>query len=166
MNVLSAQSIFSFITVILSGMIAGLFYGYSCSVNIGLGRLNEPEYLKAMQSINKAILNPAFFLSFFGALVVLPVTTWLSYTTFPDIKFYLLFIASVIYIIGVFGITLFGNVPLNNSLEKFDLLNSSAESISIMREKFETNWNSLHHIRTYASILSFLLATISIMLKS
>jgi uncharacterized membrane protein len=48
------------IAVILTGLIAGLFFAYACSVNLGLTRLADAEYLKAMQSINGAILNPWF----------------------------------------------------------------------------------------------------------
>ena len=43
-----------------TALIAGLLYAYSCSVNIGLGRLADAEYISAMQSINKAIQNPLF----------------------------------------------------------------------------------------------------------
>ena len=38
-----------------TALITGLLYAYSCSVNIGLGRLADAEYIAAMQSINKAI---------------------------------------------------------------------------------------------------------------
>ena len=41
MNILSTQNIFSILSVLLSGLVAGLFYGYACSVNPGLGRLND-----------------------------------------------------------------------------------------------------------------------------
>ena len=76
-----AFKIVVFITVLLTALITGFFYAYSCSVNGGLKRLPDQEYLRAMQSINKAVLNPLFFMSFFGTLVMLPLTIWMWYKT-------------------------------------------------------------------------------------
>ena len=80
-----------FVATFLTGLIAGLFYSYSCSVNLGLSKLSDIEYLKAMKSINKEILNPWFFLSFVGSLVVIPLSTWLYYqNNGTDTSFFLL----------------------------------------------------------------------------
>ncbi|MEP6596978.1 MAG: DUF1772 domain-containing protein [Ginsengibacter sp.] len=151
--------------VLLIGLIAGLLYGYDCSVIRGLGNLSDKEFLNAFQSINKAILNPYFFISFMGSLVVLPIAAWLSYKMAAHNSFYYLLAAALVYSIGVFGVTIFGNVPLNNLLDKFDISTASAEVIRAMRQKFETGWNTLHHIRTYSAMLSFLLAIISLIKK-
>ncbi|MET3535054.1 anthrone oxygenase family protein [Chryseobacterium limigenitum] len=64
------------VTAVLTALIAGLFYAYSCSVVLGLGKLSDTEYLKAMQSINREILNPVFFVSFMGTAVLLPISTF------------------------------------------------------------------------------------------
>lgn len=148
------------------GLIAGLLYGYDCSIIKGFRNLTDREYLGAFQSINRAILNPYFFLSFMGSLLVLPVVTWLSYKAATPISFYLLLAATVVYVIGVFGVTMFGNVPLNNQLDQFDLANTSPDGLRAMRQKFEINWNKFHAIRTYAAMLSFLLAIISLLKKA
>jgi uncharacterized membrane protein len=152
--------------VLLTGLAAGLFYGYDCSVIKGLGNLPDKEYLSAFQSINKAILNPYFFISFMGSLIVLVIATWLSYKQAPPMVFYLLLAATILYAAGVFGVTMFGNVPLNNSVEQFDIANASADAIRAMRLRFENSWNMLHHIRTYAAILAFLLAIVSLVKKA
>jgi uncharacterized membrane protein len=149
-------------TAITTALIAGLFYSYSCSVNPGLGRLPNKEYLSAMQSINRAILNQVFFLSFMGTLLLLPVCTFL-YRGQPAFIFLLL--ASLVYIFGVFGVTMVGNVPLNNSLDAFDLKGSSVQSIAEFRIKFEIPWNRLHTIRTIGSILSLVFVLIACIYK-
>src|SRR5687767_787996 len=95
-----------------TALIAGLFYGYSCSVNGALGRLPDAGYLAAMQSINRVILNPLFFMSFMGALILLPLSTWLHYTNPVSLRFYFLLGATLAYGIGTFGVTMIGNVPL------------------------------------------------------
>lgn len=150
-----------FTSTFLSGLMAGLFYAYSCSVNKGLKSLNDQEYLSAMQSINKAILNPWFFMSFMGLLLVYPVSTYVLYKSDGGFSFYLMAVASVIYFIGVFGITVVGNVPLNNQLENFNISESSNGQIAAMRETFEGSWNFFHSLRTSASLISFGLTVLS-----
>ncbi len=158
---LSIQNVSLFFAVLLTGLLAGLFYGYSCSVNIGLGRLSDAEYLRAMQSINVSILNPVFFLSFLGALVLLPLASWINATASTE-AFYFLLSATIIYVIGVFGVTVAGNVPLNEALVRFTIDGASPQELLIQREKFELPWNNYHTIRTVAAILSFSLSLISI----
>lgn len=153
------------IVVLLTGLLAGLFYGYDCSVIGGLGQLHDKNYLLAFQSINKAILNPYFFLSFMGSLILLPLVTFVSYKNGIDTSFYFLLTASVLYTIGVVGITMLGNVPLNNLLNQVDLLNASENELLALREKFESSWNSLHQWRTYASISTFVLCILSLSKK-
>jgi len=163
---MTTVNIILLITTILTALITGLFYGYSCSVNLGLGRLPDGEYLAAMQSINKEILNPLFFASFLGTLVLLPLTTYLHRGQPVSSQFTLLLIATLIYAIGVIGITFFGNVPLNDTLAKVNLHSASIEEIASQRVKFEMPWNKLHTIRTIASLVSLILVIIACITKS
>jgi uncharacterized membrane protein len=143
------------ITATVTALIAGLFYAYSCSVVLGLGKLSDTEYLKSMQSINREILNPVFFLSFMGTAFLLPISTFFYRGQNP--AFILLLLATLAYLIGVFGVTMFGNVPLNDQLAQFDIANSSAEAIKEMRGKFENRWNFLNNIRTLFSVITIVL---------
>lgn len=143
------------ITTVLTALIAGLFYAYSCSVVLGLGKLNDTEYLKAMQNINREILNPFFFMSFMGTAVLLPVSAFLMRGQQPAFIFLLL--AALAYVIGVFGVTIAGNVPMNDTLDKFDISNSTREAIKQMRESFENRWNFFNNIRTVFSVISITL---------
>ncbi|MEP7144302.1 MAG: anthrone oxygenase family protein [Ferruginibacter sp.] len=152
-----------FFTILFSALVTGLLYGYSCSVNIGLSALPDDQYLRAMQSINNAILNPYFFISFIGLVLLFPITTWLQYLRSRNYKFYYLLIATVIYLAGVFGVTMLGNVPLNNALANFKISLSGVTEITVQRNHFETPWNQFHVVRTIASIVSFSLTIISVL---
>jgi uncharacterized membrane protein len=143
-------------TAICVGLMSGLFYSYSCSVVPGLGRLPDDQYISAMQSINRAIQNPIFFISFFGALLLLPIATYLKYSHPVSIVFWLLLTGTIIYFSGAFLVTVFGNIPLINSLDKFDLTKASKEAISTQRVMFETKWNNLNTVRTISSLLTFI----------
>jgi uncharacterized membrane protein len=160
--------IFSFNTIVLllaalaTALMAGLFYNWTTAITTGLHKLQDREYIAAMQSINRAIQNPLFFLSFFGAALLLPFSCYLHFkSTFP-VNFYLLLAATVLYLTGVMAVTIAGNIPLNNMLDKFDLANASVDKITAMRQAFENKWNNLNTIRTIASFISLLLVLLSL----
>ena len=142
------------VSTLLSGLIAGFFFAYTYSVNIGLGRLNDLAYLSAMQKINSAILNPIFYLCFLAPVLLLPLATFQQYHL-DNARFFGLLLASIIYIVGVFLLTASKNVPLNNQLDEIDLSTSSNSQISAMRQKFEKPWKFWHNIRTIAATLTF-----------
>ena len=150
---LTVQNALLFLSALLSSLIAGLLYGYACSVNPGLHKLADAEYIRAMQSINKAIINPFFFVSFMGTLVVLPIATWYSRYHASTTCFYLLLAATLVYFIGVMGVTAFGNIALNNALARFDTLTADAKAMMQQRQSFELRWNIFHLVRTLFSIL-------------
>jgi uncharacterized membrane protein len=143
------------VTATLTALIAGLFYAYSCSVVLGLGKLSDTEYLKSMQSINREILNPVFFMSFMGTAFLLPLSAFFYRGQNP--VFLLLLLAALAYLLGVFAVTMFGNVPLNDQLDKFDIANSTAQTIKEMRDTFEKRWNFLNNIRTVFSVITIVL---------
>lgn len=150
-------------TATATALIGGLFYAYSCSVNPGLARLPDNQYIAAMQSINLAIINPLFMLSFIGSLLLLPVCTYMQYSSPATDRFYLLLLATIVYAAGVFGVTLLGNVPLNDALAKIDLQKASPEEISAQRLLFEKPWNNLHRVRSIASSLTIVLVVMACM---
>jgi len=162
LTTMTIQTTIQMAAVVLAGLAAGLFYSWDCAIVGGLGNLPDEQYLAAFQSINRVILNPYFFMSFMGSLILLPVAAWITYKTGSTSAFYFMLAAAILYIIGVFGVTVGGNVPLNDMVDKFDITNASSEAIKEMRLKFEANWNSLQHIRAYAAILAFIAAVISL----
>lgn len=159
---MNTNHIISLIATLLTGLIAGLFYAYSCSVNKGLHALADAEYMRAMQSINRKILNAWFFMSFLGTLLLLPVSSYLQYKTGNTAAFQWALAATVVYATGVFGITMAGNVPLNIQLDRFDWKIATAETICLARSKFESPWNKLNLLRTIFSILAFAMSVLAI----
>ncbi|MBC7919850.1 MAG: DUF1772 domain-containing protein [Ferruginibacter sp.] len=144
-------------TATTTALIAGLFYAYSCSVNPGLNRLSDTAYLTAMQSINRAILNPVFFAVFSGAALLLPLSTYVHFAQPAPERFWFLLAATIVYLVGAVGVTIVGNVPLNEILDAFNLQSASVSEIAAQRIAFEVPWNRLHTVRTIASTLAIIL---------
>ncbi|KAA9346748.1 anthrone oxygenase family protein [Larkinella humicola] len=152
---------FATLILVLAGtstsLMAGVFYAFSCAVNLGLGRLADVAYLTGFQSINRAIQNPVFFISFFGAPLFLLLSAWQQYSPSASLRFWLLLAAAVVYLAGALGVTVFGNIPLNTQLESVDLLSASPDELARIRVRFEGPWNRLNTVRTLASTLAVVL---------
>lgn len=61
---------------ITTGLSAGVFYIFACAVMPALARSDDRTYVEVMRNINTAIQNPAFFLSFMGALLLTGLSAW------------------------------------------------------------------------------------------
>ncbi len=156
---MNVSNIVLLITATLTALVAGLFYAWSCSVMLGFARLSDREFVSVMQKTNRAIQNPVFFTAFLGTPIFLPITTFLHYGQSP--RFSLLLAATVIYLIGTFGVTMFGNVPLNNTLDRFSLESATEEDTAKQRVNFEGRWNNLNTIRTASSTIALIFIVIA-----
>ena len=151
------KNIVLFLALMTTALSAGLFYAWVVSVIPGTKKVTDQAYLEVMQSINRTILNPGFFIIFFGAMFLLFVQTYFQYKIKIDNIFWLTLSATVIYLIGTIGITMFGNVPLNNMVDALDLSKMNLEEFKEARLNYEDRWNQLNMIRTVAAMISFLL---------
>lgn len=148
------------ITTILTGLLAGVFFGYAVSVNWALHRLGDREYVRAMQQINIVIQNGLFFLAFMGPVPLLPIITYMSRDAANPLQFYLLLAASIIYIGGSFILTIGGSVPYNEKLAKVDA-DGPSDVVAAARTRYEKPWNAMHAVRTTASIIATVLLVIA-----
>lgn len=162
---LSIKSFFLIGSIILTGLSAGFFYAWAVSVIPGTLKISDSTYLETMQSINRAILNPAFYLIFFGPVIFLIVSGIYEFSV-NKISFALLLISFLAYLIGTFGVTTFGNVPLNDQLDILNLTELNANKMAEFREYYEERWNRLHLIRTIFSVVSFLASVLGLIITS
>jgi uncharacterized membrane protein len=145
------------LSALMTALMAGLFYNWTTAITVGLAKLPDKEYIVAFQAINRAIQNPFFFLSFFGAAILLPICAYLYFQKPLTPQLNCILAATICYWLGVMCVTIFGNVPLNNMLDLFDLNNASPLDITNKRLAFENKWNNLNTIRTISSIASLIL---------
>jgi uncharacterized membrane protein len=76
-------------------------------------------------------------------------------------RFWLLLAATAVYTVGVIGVTFFGNIPLNNRLDRFELQTASVAETADQRREFETPWNRLNTVRTVSSTLAIILVILA-----
>lgn len=159
---LSTKKIVLILAVILTGLSAGLFYAWTVSVIPGTKKISDGSYLETMQVINRAIINPGFYLIFFGSLLLLVLSTIQQYHAAVNQSFWLLLLAMSAYFLGGFGVTILGNVPLNEMLDQVDLNNLDKNQLSLTRQGYEHKWNLFHYVRTIFSTLAFIASLLAI----
>ena len=132
--------------ILLTGLMAGIFFTWSNAVKPGLGKLSDIEYLRALQSMNRVILNNAFKLIFLGAIITVALVPVFYFNLYPKNIFWLFILTLIIYWVGVFGVTISGNIPLNEILDKTNLESISQEEIKALRTRIEVKWNNFNFI--------------------
>jgi uncharacterized membrane protein len=65
------SSVSLLLALLATGLLAGFLNAFAAAVNFGLGELDNGAYIAAMQSINDAIPNGVFVISFVGAPLLL-----------------------------------------------------------------------------------------------
>ena len=144
--------------IVITGLMAGIYFAFSVFIMKSLSMLPELEAAKAMNKINDVILNtlflPVFVVStlWFSGLIIWSITDW------QGLESQLVIMTAVIYIVGMFTVTAFGNVPLNNALKS--AANDEMKLVAHWR-KYLTHWTRLNHVRTLSSIAACTLLTLS-----
>ena len=155
-----------FLAVTLNGLLAGVFFTWTNAITPGIGMLDDIGYLSAFQSMNRTILNPLFYVVFFGSIVFSPIAAFIQFQSDVNIIFWLLLLVIIVYGVGVIFITFMGNIPLNEQLDKILLQKINSNNASKFRAHFEDRWNNLHFIRTVTSSASFLLLIVVLVLSN
>ena len=147
-----------------TGLIAGVYYAFEVSVNLGLAAQPDATYVATMQAINERIENPLFFASFFGAVLFL-MAALVVYSPRPRSgRFWLIALACVLYVGGGFLLTVFVNVPLNEELARV-AADASAGELARARAGYEDPWNFWNGVRAVLSSLAFLALVCACLLR-
>ncbi len=144
--------------IVGTGLTAGLCFTWSNAVVPGIARLDDMSFLRAFQSMNRVIINGGFGIVFFGPVILLFLNSYL-FRNNPS-SFWLFLIAAILFFVGIGFVTILGNVPLNELLDKSNLETFSNIELQALRNKFEKPWNRWHAIRTLTSFCAFVLLLI------
>lgn len=142
-----------------SGLIAGVFFAFSSFVMRALSRLESPQGLRAMQSINVAVLNPVFLGTFVGTAALSAAVAAVAFTRLAEPESRWSVAGALAYLLGAFAVTMVFNVPLNNALERASADDPSATE---MWQRYAVVWTRWNHVRTVAAaaaMLAFIFAS-------
>jgi uncharacterized membrane protein len=142
------------LATLTTGLIAGFFYAYACSVTLGLALLPDEQYVEAMQAINATVRNGVFAFSFFGAVLSLLLALAVHLPWLRSRRLLLIALAAVLYIGGGFMVTFLVHVPMNEELSRVG--EAAPSALAQVRAEYEGPWNFWNGVRTVFSSLALL----------
>jgi len=139
------------ILIVLTGIMAGIYFSFSVFMMKALNQMPALLAAQVMNEVNDVIVNTLFLPLFFGTtlwlagLAVWEISQWNPQTS-PRVV-----TGSGLYIIGMFLVTAFGNVPLNNKLKSLE-----NNDVALMEywDTYHRDWLKLNHLRTITCVIT------------
>lgn len=148
------------VATLLCSLVAGFLFAFAVVVMPGVRSLNDREFLRAFQVMDRVIQNnqPLFMLVWMGSVVALVTSIVVGIGRLDGADRLLLIAAAVAYLLGVQLPTVTKNIPLNNALKIMDVNAMNDTAHHAARIEFEPRWNQWNAIRTaFAGLTSALL---------
>ena len=150
--------ILAFAAAMGSGIVGGIFYGFSSFIMRALGRLPPEHGAAAMKAINVAVINPVFMLAFMGTALVCLALAGFSLPLLDGLPGKLALGGSLLYVTGCFGVTMAFNVTLNNALAR-----AAPEQEAELWARYLNVWTAWNTVRTVASAMAAALFVAALM---
>lgn len=153
----------TFLAALGSALMAGTFFAFSNFIMPALGKVPAEQGIAAMQSINRVVLNPVFFLVFMGTAAVSLVLGLLVLPSLRELPAILMLVAALLYIVGCFGVTAVFNVPLNNALEA---VHAASPEGAQLWQRYLVDWVFWNTVRTILPLTGVGLFMAALMLRA
>ncbi|MGY1854778.1 anthrone oxygenase family protein [Modestobacter sp. SYSU DS0290] len=136
------------VTALGAGLVGGAFAVFSLMVLPALAALPPAQGVAAMQSVNRTALRPAFLTLLFGtaALCLVIGVRELAGDGRPAVL-----AGAAAYLVGVAGVTVAGNVPLNEALARLDAGSAAAGERWPGWVRRWTGWNTVRALAATAA---------------
>jgi uncharacterized membrane protein len=151
--------VFTLITAIACGLVAGFFFAFSATVMKALARLPAEQGIAAMQSINVVVINPLVMTVLFGTALACGVLVVGAFVEWVEPYAVYLLLGGLLYLVGAILVTIAYHVPRNNALATLDPNDPDAES---QWNRSVRTWTAGNHVRTIAPLASATLLTIAL----
>jgi len=145
--------------IVMTGLMAGIYFAFSIFIMKSFSELPVQQAAQVMNKINDVIVNTWFLPLFFGSTLWYAALFVWSFADWQQNQSMLLVAAALIYIIGMFLVTAFGNVPLNNALKASE---SNNELLERAWDIYLRKWTLLNHFRTISCIASCVVLCIAL----
>ena len=136
------------------GLLAGLYFAFSTFIMSALGRIDQAAGIAAMNAINKVIVQSIFLPVFMGSTATCLLLALLGLFRWNEAGAPLMIAGGLLYVIGMFVVTVIFNVPLNNALMG---ANPASPEGQALWTRYLSDWTWWNHVRTMTSTLAFAL---------
>jgi uncharacterized membrane protein len=143
-----------FAATLANGLAAGVFVLYAHTIMPGLGDAGDRTFVGGFQALDRAIINPLFMLTFFGALVLTGVAGLLHLRGDDRAVLPWVGVAFALYLLVVV-ITMVVNVPLNDALKAAGDADRIADLARVRADFHEGRWVAWNVVRAVLSTVAF-----------
>jgi uncharacterized membrane protein len=133
------------------GLLGGLYFAFSAFIMRALDRAGQAQGIAVMNSINAVILRSSFMPLFLGTTIGAAVLALIGGLQRESAAANCMLAGGVIYVAGMFIVTMAFNVPLNNALTRVS--GESAEAASTW-QRYLIVWTRWNHARTLACLIA------------
>lgn len=137
-------SILLWFSAIACALLGGVYFAFSAFIMAALREAGQSG-VNAMNAINRVILRSLFMPLFFGTTLSSAALAVIGILKFSDPRAPWLIAGGLLYVLGMFVVTVLFNVPLNNAL-----MNVTAESRTgtAIWNDYLRRWTRWNHVRT------------------
>ncbi|MEM9180265.1 MAG: anthrone oxygenase family protein [Pseudomonadota bacterium] len=145
-----------------AALVGGVFQSFSDFVMAGLIRSAPQSGIESMQGLNRTVFRSVFIATF---LALVPIS--LGFAIYAGMALSgmpqrLIILAAILYLPLVFLVTAFGNVPMNERLDKMDATSAAAADYWQTYGRVWTRWNTIRTVGSIATAGCYLLAAVQI----
>lgn len=141
----------SVLTLLGSALIGGVFFIFSNTIMTSLAQRPAREGMATMQAINRVIINPGFLGAFMGTAALSAVLAVRVFLGEVGAGAAWLVTGALAYFAGTFMVTIVGNVPLNNALDRAD---PESEEGQAVWTDYLRRWTRLNTLRTVLALVA------------
>lgn len=134
-----------------TALIGGVFKAFSEFVMAGLLRAKPAGGIEAMQQINRTVLRTEFVFALVAMGIIAPLVAVYGVIALDGVARAALVLAALIYVPSVFLMTIAGNVPMSNRLDRLD---QTSDEAARYWTAYGRDWTRLNHFRTLGCILT------------
>lgn len=139
------------ISALTCALMAGTYFAFSTFIMTALSRVAGAGGVATMQEVNLVIVRSPFIVLFFASTLMAATLAIIGLFDLGQTRGVALLAGGVIYGVGMFGVTLLFNVPLNNALAAIDPLEAVSSGVWPNYLRDWTNWN---HVRTVSCVMA------------
>lgn len=134
-----------------SALVGGVFLTFSDFVMRSLAAAPAAAGIESMQLINRKVYRSVFMVLLMSILPAAALASLASWTLLGSGIAGWVIAGTVAYAIGVMGVTIRGNVPMNMRLDAMPVADAAT---STYWTHYVSSWTGWNHVRVLASILA------------
>ncbi len=138
--------------ILAYALIGGVFLAFSDFIMRSLSVTGGVGGVETMQAINREVFRWVFMTLFLGMAGVSALIVLYAALNLSDLAGIIIIAAGLAYLSGCFGVTVFFNVPLNETLAGMDL--SSETTRTYWTSIYLPRWTFWNTVRTLASVIA------------